>query len=52
MAIHPTYGVMMFALREEINGKAWGPWVEMFGGGHYEMESARSASGAPRTEEQ
>jgi len=38
MAIHPQLGVMLFAHRETLNGKPWGPWVEIFGGGHYEIE--------------
>lgn len=38
MAIHPEYGIMLFASREAIDGKPWGPWIEMVGGGHYEIE--------------
>ncbi len=38
IAIHPEYGIMLFASREAIDGKPWGPWIEMIGGGHYEME--------------
>lgn len=37
-AIHPEHGLMMLAHREELDGKPWGPWIEMFGGGHYEVE--------------
>jgi hypothetical protein len=40
LAIHPDYGVMLFALRAEIGGEPWGPWVELFGQGHFEMEAA------------
>lgn len=40
VAIHPEHGVMMLAHRGELEGKPWGPWVEMFGGGHYEIEEA------------
>ena len=36
--IHPELGIVMLAGREELNGKPWGPWVEMIGGGHYEIE--------------
>lgn len=38
MAIHPEHGLLMFARREELDGKPWGPWIEMMGGGHFEME--------------
>lgn len=38
VAYHPDHGVMLLATREEIDGKPWGPWVEAFGGGHYEIE--------------
>jgi hypothetical protein len=39
MAIHPRFGVMLFATREVLNGQPWGPWVELIGGGHYEIEA-------------
>lgn len=39
VAIHPEHGIMLFASRVEIGGEPWGPWVEMFGGGHYEIEA-------------
>jgi hypothetical protein len=32
-AVHPTLGIVMLLHREAI-----GPWVEVFGGGHYEIE--------------
>jgi len=31
--------IVMMATRGELHGKAWGPWVEMMGGGHYEIEA-------------
>lgn len=40
-AIHRDLGkIMMLASRSELHGKPWGPWIEMFGGGHYEIEEA------------
>ena len=42
VAIHPEHGVVLLAKREILNGKPWGPWVETFGGGHYEIEEATS----------
>jgi hypothetical protein len=36
--IHPTEWIVMMAGREELNGKPWGPWIETFNGGHYEIE--------------
>ena len=38
IAIHPDFGVMLFAHRVELNGRPWGPWVELFHGGHFEIE--------------
>lgn len=40
VAIHPEHGIMLLAHREELNGEPWGPWVELFGGGHYEIEDS------------
>jgi hypothetical protein len=40
MLIHPDYGVVMMAGREASDGRPIGPWVELFGGGHYEIEPA------------
>lgn len=37
-AFHPEHGMMMLARREELNGKPWGPWVEVFAQGHFEIE--------------
>lgn len=31
-------GVPFFASRYEIEGKPWGPWIEIFNRGHYEIE--------------
>ena len=31
-------GVPFFGSRLHLNGAAWGPWVENFSGGHYEIE--------------
>lgn len=33
-------GVMLIAYRETLNGKLWGPWIELLGSGHYEIEEA------------
>jgi hypothetical protein len=35
-----TGKIVMLLSREAIGGKPWGPWVEIFGGGHYEIEEA------------
>jgi|SRR5215471_10854590 len=42
IAIHPEYGIMLFAHREAIDGIPVGPWIEMVGGGHYEIEETGS----------
>jgi len=31
--------LVMLAMREEIGGRPWGPWVEHRGGGHFEIEA-------------
>lgn len=36
--IHPEYGFMMLASREALNGDPWGPWIEIFQDGHYEID--------------
>jgi hypothetical protein len=36
VAIHPDHGVMFFASRFDV-----GPWIEMVGSGHYEIEIER-----------
>ena len=36
--VHPQHGVIMLACREELYGAPWGPWVEVIGGGHYEID--------------
>jgi hypothetical protein len=38
MALHLEYGKMFLATRTILNGAAWGPWVESFNHGHYEIE--------------
>lgn len=38
MAVHPEFGIILFARREILNGAPGGPWIEIFGGGHYEIE--------------
>jgi hypothetical protein len=39
--IHRITGrVTMLLSRQELNGAPWGPWVEMTGGGRYEIEEA------------
>ena len=41
-AVSPEHGLMMLAEREPLgnalHGEPWGPWIEYFGGGHYEIE--------------
>lgn len=41
-AIHPEHGLMMLAKREALGnslfGPPWGPWIEMFGRGHFVIE--------------
>jgi hypothetical protein len=39
VGLHPQHGAMMVAMREAIDGKPWGPWIELGGGGHYEIEA-------------
>ena len=39
--------ITMLATRAEIDGKPWGPWVELVDGGHYEMEQAEAIMPAP-----
>jgi hypothetical protein len=36
--IHSEFGIMLFAQREKLNGVPWGPWIEILGGGHFEIE--------------
>jgi len=38
MAVHPEHGLMLLAMREQLHGEPWGPWIEMFSGGHFEIE--------------
>lgn len=40
LTIHPESGIVMLAARALLDGVPWGPWVETFGGGHYEIEEA------------
>jgi len=40
VAILPGQGIVMLATRGELNGEPWGPWIEFFGRGHYEIEEA------------
>jgi hypothetical protein len=35
VGIHPEHGAMFFAFREAV-----GPWIEIMGMGHYEIEAA------------
>ena len=44
MAIHRDNGyLVMLATRSELHGKPWGPWIEIFGGGHFEIEEVAGA---------
>jgi hypothetical protein len=37
--VHRVTGrVTMMLMRRELYGAPWGPWVEVTGGGHYEIE--------------
>ena len=38
VCVHPDHGICLFATREAINGTPWGPWVDVVGGGHFEIE--------------
>lgn len=35
-----TGRIVLLLEREQINGKPGGPWVEIFGGAHYEVEES------------
>jgi hypothetical protein len=35
IGVHPEHGIVLMAYREEV-----GPWTELAGGGHYEIEAA------------
>ena len=35
IGIHPEHGVMLLAMRLEV-----GPWIELSGGGHYEIDES------------
>jgi hypothetical protein len=40
LAIHRTTGdLILLANRIELRGVPWGPWVELFGQGHFEIEA-------------
>lgn len=36
--LHPTHGIMLLAHRVKLNGKPWGPWIEILNKGHFEIE--------------
>lgn len=37
--VHMKTGkIVMLLTRETLEGKPWGPWIEVVGGGHYEIE--------------
>jgi hypothetical protein len=40
MASHPQHGIVLLAHRYAVNGIPIGPWIEVFDGGHYEIEGA------------
>jgi hypothetical protein len=42
VGFHPDHGVVLLAHRERIDGKPWGPWIELVNGGHYEIEEPPS----------
>jgi hypothetical protein len=33
------HGFTLLARRVELNGQPWGPWIEVFRQGHYEIEA-------------
>jgi len=37
MAIHEGH-LMLCAYREKLHDEPWGPWIELFGGSHFEIE--------------
>lgn len=42
VSVHmPTARIIMLLMRTEVDGKPWGPWVEVLHGGHYEIEETR-----------
>jgi hypothetical protein len=41
--IDPGRGMMLCARREMLNGQPWGPWIEIFDGGHFEIEEPKEA---------
>jgi hypothetical protein len=36
--VQRDHGIVFVASRVMLNGESWGPWVELGGGGHYEIE--------------
>jgi len=38
MAVHAEHGLMLIAYRQMFREEPWGPWIELFGGGHFEIE--------------
>jgi hypothetical protein len=39
VGFHPEHGIILLAMRQAIDGKPWGPWIELGNGGHYEIEA-------------
>lgn len=37
--VNSEHGVMLLAMRQ---AKPWGPWIDLFGSGHYEIEPGNS----------
>ena len=41
IGVNVTNGrITMLLTRERLNGEPWGPWIEVMGGGHYEIEES------------
>ena len=37
-------GILLLAGREELNGKPWGPWIEIKNEGHFEIEELENGA--------
>ena len=41
LAVTAEFGLMLLAGRQALHSEPWGPWVELFGGGHFEIEEPK-----------
>lgn len=37
--VNSGHGVMLLAMRQAPAGEPWGPWIDLFGSGYYEIEA-------------